>query len=303
MLKQIQASELASNGMLFVSMARPVKKKQDLPPWAQANKCPVNEGNPTNDGTATLSEKKLSLDARLKPIYNSLKDCYPIGRCDIHDTIHCFHYQPKDLHFELSHNRLLVWANTILREEPDYARIPLALKFFQKDQSIGYKPGARGNASASVGAPVTPSQLVAHANPYMPYPPFPAPSGWSPYGYFPPSPHFAGFPHAPHGHGHLSGYASLPPPPPTAGPSTAVSDHAPSSPMLPPCELDEFCEKSSLGEKEYEGLKKLGYRVGDLNPSLRISVRRLVSLLVIGIGLFVLTRSIARRPRQHKRLQ
>ncbi|EED77436.1 predicted protein [Postia placenta Mad-698-R] len=271
MLDNIKASNLGVAGMLFVSMGRPRQPQQELPPWAVAATLPSqSQSESHNDESDTKSSKKLSLDKKLEPIMAALINKYPVGLCASHPDVRCFHYVSNDWHFELDKNCLNVWANAIDKCQMN-DRVPLlGSNFFKKNQQIGYNIiGVREVPQVTAPAPIPPAtapippavlpQVVAPAYlpavpppayaypgymypPYVPPPPLP---GWPVYGYYPPPPSL------------LLREGPIP------SSSTSADDHALSSPLSAACGVEEFCDKMGLKEVEHEGLKRLGFHVGD----------------------------------------
>ncbi|KAF9234541.1 hypothetical protein BU15DRAFT_78901 [Melanogaster broomeanus] len=240
MISHVKASPLQASGSLFIKMARPTKGEEQLPPWA-AKATPAVQPVLDDVATPAASKKSISLDDKLLPYVRQLRDTYPEGLCDIHPQLRCFHHAPTDWHFELTEKREKVWAFAMLKQQTDLTVPPLGSPFFKKDQTIkstGTHPAPmtpQHHAPLTVPQPVTP----IHPPIYHPYsmPPYVMPpSPWAPYGMYP----------------------SAPPMAPT--PSTS---HAPSSPIMESCTLDEFCDQTGLGDRERDGLEKLGYQVGD----------------------------------------
>ncbi|KAF8798253.1 hypothetical protein BYT27DRAFT_7264846 [Phlegmacium glaucopus] len=241
--------------------------------------------------------KKLSLDDKLAPIIVQLETLYAVGHCSEHPRIHCFYTSicpNKSWHFELNKARLAVWANAINRKEVNYECAPIGCNFFGAKDRIQSK---NSNTVVQV-VPQTPPPPHLGGNSFAPppphayaWPPFysgpqqgahlsPNPMSPSPIPFhYPPSlsPYYPFS--TPFGYGSLSswGYPTTPQTPgPKIIPPAANTPQvlplpglpeipAPADPTSFPAtpDLKAWCMEHMLGKVEYEGLLRLGFRVGD----------------------------------------
>jgi hypothetical protein len=130
----------------------------------------------------------------------------------------------------------------------------LASKFFHGDKALPVNRGPKPQGPPS-------HWEISHATPYDSYGP-PGPPAYhatqwsSPLAYHP-SPASAYYPPPPPS---LHPYAS--PPIPSHHHFYSAMEMT-SSPPPPECDVEDWCKRFGLGESELEGLKKLGFRVGD----------------------------------------
>ncbi|KAF8800140.1 hypothetical protein BYT27DRAFT_7342686 [Phlegmacium glaucopus] len=243
------------------------------------------------DEDETRWGKKISLDDKLAPIIIQLETLYAVGQCSDHPDIHCFYtsvHPNETWHFELNKARMAVWANVIKRSF-DYQRAPIGCNFF----------GAKDRIKTALQAQVvlqTPPPPHGSGNSFVPpthhtypwplfYPgsqhgvhPSPNLMSPSPGFHYPPSPYYPFS--TPFGFGSPLpwDYPAAPPqmpgpkiiPPMTNMPQILPSPGlplvpVPVNPTLFPAtqDLKAWCMQHTLGEAEYEGLLKLGFRVGD----------------------------------------
>jgi len=197
----------------------------------------------------------------LEEIVLKLSDKYPVGRCNSHPDLPCFHHRASDLHFKLDRSRLLVWAQAIKSGSSTYEKIPilspmfkaaLALKHPSKCTITDTNPTPAAATLASTPPTPFPHLPMSFMSPFMGYG---APSMPYPFG----NPFFGGGGVDPNTFG--AGPSMF-----GAGPS-GVSMPTKSPPSSPPtsaqCTIAEFCEKYDLGERVEVGLDKLGFRFGD----------------------------------------
>ncbi|KAG6904821.1 hypothetical protein DXG01_006953, partial [Tephrocybe rancida] len=207
----------------------------------------------------SLWGKKKSLDKQLAPVVEKLQNLYPVGNCNDHPGIRCFHYQKHHWHFDLDSNRMNVWAAAILKGETDYACAPLTSKFFSPKMRLNAEPeaqSAKPPAQLSVThllmAPPSPWGMNAYLFPYptmTPYTPPPPPffPFASPSAYTTPGPGAWGQP--------MAGNSFY---------GLQRQTHSPNTPTpMRLTILAAWCRQHGLGNEELEGLTKLGFRVGD----------------------------------------
>ncbi|KAI0058917.1 hypothetical protein BV25DRAFT_1918836 [Artomyces pyxidatus] len=175
----------------------------------------------------------------------------------------------KNWHFELDPNRLNVWANEILQNHTNYAMIPLHSKFFQEDQTIGFRAGLRnaGRQLPQIGSAYdrpAPPHFNAYDRPtrYSGQHDYrQSPMRWEEYG-------DAGTPVA--GPSTRRNHSAERPDPSrtsshyTRGlPSTPVHALSDRSSPIPGIDLDDWCTQMALDEATCEKLHTLGFQVGD----------------------------------------
>src|SRR5258708_32243052 len=76
------------------------------------------------------------LDDMPEKIVVKLKDKFPPGLCPLHHDLPCFHYCAADLHFNLNHPWLLVWAHAIKSGMAIYEKIPILSLMFKAGQAL-----------------------------------------------------------------------------------------------------------------------------------------------------------------------
>ena len=67
---------------------------------------------------------KVKLDDALEVIVKRLSDKYFPGLCSLHHDLSRFHHRTSNLHFNLNHPQLLVWAQAIKLESAMYEKVP-----------------------------------------------------------------------------------------------------------------------------------------------------------------------------------
>ncbi|KAI5997865.1 hypothetical protein F5J12DRAFT_725007 [Pisolithus orientalis] len=112
MISHLKASSLRAAGNLFIKMAKPTDGEAQLPPWA-VKSVTTSEALLGKDKPSS-SKCTVSLDKKLAPIVQQLQDTYPIGLCDCHPNLCCFHHGPTDRHYELIPTLEKVWAHAIV---------------------------------------------------------------------------------------------------------------------------------------------------------------------------------------------
>jgi hypothetical protein len=234
---------------------------------------------------------KLSLDDQLAPIIEKLHSMHKIGTCSEHPGIRCFRWAANDWHFDIDSTRMKVWANAIvshflyqctplirslhitckLRKVTDYNQVPLGSNYFGAKHRLGFLKSTKPAPVAAV-----PDMSASSAAP-----------SWDGHPYCPslqsPLQHHYGHSYQPmtlYGNYYTPGFAPLNatafPPGPT---STAHSDQVQlgqdnQAPAIVPkpftsalsvsqAAVKAFCDKYDLGDEEREGLRKLGFRIGD----------------------------------------
>ena len=195
------------------------------------------------------------LDDVLEQIVAKLEEKYPAGRCNIHPDLPCFHHRASNLHFNLDRPRLLVWAQSIKAETATYEKVPIASPMFKA--ALALKRPSKNAAEMTKAAPATPAPATEAEGPQMPLP----------YAQFPQ------MPQTPFGMPPMMGYGmpfgnpymqwpTMPPQPPMT-PCPRTSDEQPSSPIVPPCSVTDFCHQYELGVEAETGLEELGFVMGD----------------------------------------
>ncbi|KAG6834965.1 hypothetical protein H0H93_006043, partial [Arthromyces matolae] len=273
MKQQIKAAKDPNSAHIIVS----------LPPIStrSTKKAKHRHAVSTSDGEAAVFEQEPVEDdgsawgKKLTPVVEKLQGLYPVGDCDLHPTIRCFHYHKQHWHFELDSNRLNVWAAAIIKGETDYARAPLTSKFFSPKMRIKNEAPEQSEVvstprSIPAQAP-TPWAMGAMNNYPFPFVPMP---------YSPMAPsNFFSFPTLP-----IANYAT--PTPSTPGPMWGPNNvnrlmTTPSTPNASTAHSNimvEWGKKHGLGQEELDGLTKLGYRIGDDLTSLETSMWQEVGL-------------------------
>ena len=189
-------------------------------------------------------------------------DKYSLGLCPLHPNLPCFHHRPTDLHFNLDHPHVLVWAQAIKAGSATYDKVPLQSPMFKA--ALAIKHASKFKLHSSMAAAAVPPSPSTSAQGLMPtVPPFTNVS-------LPQYPQV--FPQM-YGqmllHPFTSYWADMSHPFFAAGPGismpmAALSHSPPSSPPTDiNCSITEFWEMYNLGDHAEVGLEKLGFHFGD----------------------------------------
>ncbi|KAJ7439798.1 hypothetical protein B0H11DRAFT_2354506 [Mycena galericulata] len=280
----------ASGTFIIIKMDPPAKQPAtQRSSWAESSAGPssafdmayqaafgVDDDN-SDDGRP---KKKVPFDEGLEEEIEKLTEKYLPGVCSLHPTISCFHNRVNDLHFELDHNKKIVWAASIKKGTASLITAPIGSNLFNAKAAIK-KKNSSGLSQDVAQPPVLPSTPAAAPDQF----PF-WPGGPSPYPFQPPAPGYPSFPpmpypafpsYPPSSYGHppqnphwdetprrrrqRSWDGSSPP-----RPSTSKWRHIdpPSSPAYSGGSIDEFLAENP---KFPPGLKplfdKLGFDLGD----------------------------------------
>ncbi len=96
----------------------------------------------------------------LKKIIVKLIDKYSLGLCPLHHNFPYFYYYAADLHFNLNHSQLLVWAHAIKSEMATYEKIPILFSMFKIGQALKHM------SKSSTDSP-TPLTMPSTMEPFM----------------------------------------------------------------------------------------------------------------------------------------
>jgi hypothetical protein len=191
------------------------------------------------------------LDDVLEEIVTKLADKYYPGLCDNHPNLPCFHHRMSNLHFNLDHPWLLVWAQAIKSEHTLYEKMPILLPIFKtslalKTMSKCAKKVTDSDITIATNMPPAnqPSTSAQGPMPTMPFVNFPQ----YPQAPFPqmypqmPLPPFMGYaPSMPY-----SGNLFVPALPGMISMPTKALHSPPSSPPTANCTVTEFCKLYSM---------------------------------------------------------
>ncbi|KAG1718027.1 hypothetical protein EDB19DRAFT_1921441 [Suillus lakei] len=126
MKKQIQGMKDPDSAIIIVALTTPRPTKHER----QAAPVPILDIPEKHQDDGSLYGRKLSFDDQIAPILERLNDEHEIGTCATHPSIRCYVLEPQGWHFDLNSNRMKVWANSILRKQTSYGRIPIGSNFF-----------------------------------------------------------------------------------------------------------------------------------------------------------------------------
>ncbi|KAG8898832.1 hypothetical protein FRC00_002273 [Tulasnella sp. 408] len=214
---------------------------------------PVASGTSANPLPPSLG----STDAILIPIVQKLQALYPMGSCLVHPTRHCFYHASTRRHYAVEGLAAKAWATQIHFQKTDYYRIPSSTHFHpsnalptaEKHPGAGSMPQPQpiptANMPVAGGAlyPATPTTALSHNQFMSPFPSFNpfAMFGFSPQPQFAPLGHSVSTPIRQHQDSILDGPLSSPPKGMT---------------------LRDWCIKYKLDDNQYDGLVKLGFKIG-----------------------------------------
>jgi len=190
-----------------------------------------------------------------------LSDKYPLGHCQLHPSLPCFHHQASKHHFKLNRPRLLIWENAIKSESATYNKIPILSPMFKASlalKCISNDSDTTATTLAAATQPPIPTPNVSHTQIsqmlQMPIIPFPQYSPMMFPQVYPQMSPFMGY--GPHGMPFPQGHPFFP-----AGQGMA-SMPTRSPPSLPPttdCTIAKFCNTYGLGEQAVVKLERLGF--------------------------------------------
>src|SRR6266576_1002173 len=208
---------------------------------------------------------QVKLDDALEEIVAKLASKYPLGLCDCHPDLPCFHHHASNLHFNLDCPQLLVWAQAIKSGSTSYKKVPMLSPMFKALLALKHasKSATKTNTTTTTNVlpAMQPSTSTQGQMPIMPFANFPQyPQAMFPpmYPQIPQSPFMGYPPNMPYpGIPFFAASLSMVPMP------TKALYSLPSSPPTANCSIAEFCELYNLGEQVEVGLEKLGFRFGD----------------------------------------
>ncbi|KAG2150929.1 hypothetical protein DEU56DRAFT_714345, partial [Suillus clintonianus] len=258
MKKQIRGMKDPDSAIIIVALTTPRPTKHGR----QAAPVPILDipEKRQDDHDGSLYGRKLSFDEQIAPILERLNDEHEIGTCATHPSIRCYVQEPQGWHFDLNSNRMKVWANSILRKQTSYGRIPIGSNFFNpkdriKDLTLPQTPQTP-RASNMSDQPFFPSMspwnlpnplLQQFSSPMYPFVP------WNMHPlhmqqFVPPTPSPVAH-HVGPGctHQHFGASASI-----SAAPAQVTKNP-----------VEEWCQKYALDDEDCQSLKKLGFKVGD----------------------------------------
>ena|SRR5258707_11168516 len=91
----------------------------------------------------------------LKKIIVKLIDKYSLGLCPLHHNFPYFYYYAADLHFNLNHSQLLVWAHAIKSEMATYEKIPILFSMFKIGQALKHMSKSSTDSPTPLTMPST----------------------------------------------------------------------------------------------------------------------------------------------------